>query len=340
MAKDTAVRLGIIGCGIAAAELHWPALATLRDDFEIVSLCNRTPEKAVRLSKTIAQTYDHEIPIVLDYHEMLADPAIDAVAVIVPIELNQEICTAAAAAGKHILVEKPIAHDEKHAQMLLKLESKYPHLVMMVAENFRYRRVFAALGEMLGNGIIGAPYFLEWRMWEYINAQTNIFAQTPWRIDHRYEGGFVTDGGIHNVAALRDVFGDLDFIASTTAAVNPAIGRTDSMVWLFRTTGRPGIPPMPGVFNIGFSVLGAKDNRLTVLGSQGTAVVENSTIKIYRDSLEEPQLVRDYPDTGGYVEEYRDFHRAIVTGARPKSTFAEAAADLATILGALQNASS
>lgn len=301
MAERKPIGLGIIGCGIAANELHWPALTKLRAEFAVIAVCNHTKEKAVRLAKTIGAAYGKEIPYAIDYHELLASPNVEAVSILLPVEWNRQVCTDTAAAGKHILVEKPIAEDEASAQELLELEEQYPHVVMMVAENFRYRPVFGALANVLRSGAIGVPYFVEWKSWQGIDPATNAYAQTSWRIHHKYEGGFVTDGGVHNVAALRDVFGDLDPVGSVSASVNRGIGRTDTLVYLFRSKGSDGIPPVSGVLNIAFSVRGAKEDRLTILGSNGTAVVEGTTLKVYGASSNAPETVYRLPDDGGYV---------------------------------------
>lgn len=334
------IGLGIIGCGIAASELHWPALSRLRGEFAVVRVCNHTRQKAIRLSGVIGSAYGKKIPYDVDYRELLASPEVEAVSIILPIAQNREVCTAAAAAGKHILVEKPIAEDEEAAYQLLEVERRHPRLVMMVAENFRYRRVMSALTDVLRSGAIGVPYFVEWRIWQHIDLATNAYAQTPWRIHHCYEGGFVTDGGVHNVAALRDVFGELALIGSASASVNPGIGRTDTLVSLFRTGGSAGIPSLSGILSLGFSVHGAAENRMVVLGSRGSVVVDDSTLKVHGACLESSVVAHAYPDDGGYDLEYQDFYHAITTGARPKSTFVEACKDLRIILSALRQADS
>ncbi|TFH11258.1 MAG: Gfo/Idh/MocA family oxidoreductase [Candidatus Atribacteria bacterium] len=335
-ARQQIVRLGIIGCGIAANELHWPALSQLRDRFDVAMVCNRTREKAVSFATRIGDAYGKNVPYVLDYLELLATPNIDAVSIMLPVERNLEVCAAAAAAGKHMMLEKPIAKDMAEAREVLGLEAKHPGLVMMVAENFRYRQVFAELADSLRKDAIGTPYFVEWKSWQLIDPASNPYAQTPWRINHRYEGGFVTDAGVHYVAALRDMLGDLSTVGACSACVNPAIGRMDSLAWLFRTTGKDAIPPLSGILTIGFSVHGSASSSLTILGSRGSAVVENATLRIYADDADNPVSVADYPDGGGYVEEYVDFHQAITTGQKPTSTLDEASKDLDAILHAIE----
>jgi predicted dehydrogenase len=47
------VKLGIIGCGIAAKDLHWPALKELSDLFEIIVVCNHSEPKAKEFSQMV-----------------------------------------------------------------------------------------------------------------------------------------------------------------------------------------------------------------------------------------------------------------------------------------------
>ncbi len=60
------VKLGIIGCGIAAQSLHWPALQKLKDEFEITIICNHTEKKAQDFSKLLGG-----VPYVLSYNKII-----------------------------------------------------------------------------------------------------------------------------------------------------------------------------------------------------------------------------------------------------------------------------
>jgi predicted dehydrogenase len=86
------IRLGIIGCGIAANDLHWPALKALQNSFTITAVCNHTTDKAERFAMLVGEEYSMVIPTFLDYKELIALETIDAVAVILPIELNLKVC--------------------------------------------------------------------------------------------------------------------------------------------------------------------------------------------------------------------------------------------------------
>ena len=109
------VKLGIIGTGIAARILHWPALKQLQNKIEIVQVCNHTEKKAKDFAKLVGS-----VTYTLNYKEILNNPDIDAVDIILPIELNHKMAKEALDAGKHIIMEKPIAVNMKEAANIIK----------------------------------------------------------------------------------------------------------------------------------------------------------------------------------------------------------------------------
>jgi predicted dehydrogenase len=331
------IRLGLIGCGIAARQLHWPALERLTDRFIITAVCNHTPDKAKSFAALVGAATGRSIPIVLDHRDLLARRDVDAVSVLLPIGLNEPVCRDAVAAGKSILVEKPLSGDLESAGRLVELERRTQDLVMMVAENARYRRVYGALADILRSRMIGPPVAFAWRFWQRIDPATNPYAGTAWRIHHTYEGGFVTDAGVHHVAALREIFGDLSLVGATAACHNPAIGRMDTLTALFRSEGGDRIPPLSGVVDWRFSAAGEPCDRLEVLTTEGRATVGGTRLSVMRPGIGAPAAF-DHPDDGGYLQEYLDFHQAIRSGQAPKSTFEKAYSDLATILEAIERA--
>ena len=127
------IKIGIIGCGIAARDLHLPALNRLKDKFEITAVCNHTIDKAKSFSDLVGG-----VPYFKDYHDLLNRQDVDAVDVVLPIGLNPKVTHDALRAGKHIMVEKPLAANLEDARKMLDLEKQYPQTTM-VAENYRYR---------------------------------------------------------------------------------------------------------------------------------------------------------------------------------------------------------
>src|SRR5436309_895426 len=97
------LRVGVIGCGVAANDLHLPALARIAET-ETVALADPSREA---LNATGARFGIDRLSG--DYRELLDDRSIDVVCIAAPTELHTEIALATIDAGKHLLVEKPLA---------------------------------------------------------------------------------------------------------------------------------------------------------------------------------------------------------------------------------------
>lgn len=317
------VRLGIIGCGIAARELHWPALKTLHHQFEITVVCNHTEAKAKEFAAMVGG-----VPYVLDYQELLQRPDVEAVDIVLPIHLNYAVTKAALEAGKHVIAEKPLAANLIEANEMLTLERRFAQ-VKMIAENFRYRTTFHRVRELLTAGEIGIPYAVFWNVFYWVDRH-NKYAQTQWRIHHQYPGGFITDGGVHNIAALRLWFGNIISGLAFTKSIHPEIGKLDAMSFQFLTENG-----VSGVFNVFFSANGYAENRIIILGSEGSLVVEGNSITSKRNGAADRLEIIE--DDGGYRGQFEDFYRAIRHGTSVTSSFTEAYQDLITIFNALES---
>jgi predicted dehydrogenase len=318
------VKLGIIGCGIAAQSLHWPALQKLNNEFEITAVCNHTEKKAKDFSKILGG-----VPYVLDYHNLLQRSDVEAVDIALPFHLNYQVTKDALLAGKHVIVEKPLAANLLEAKMMLDFEDKHS-LVTMVVENFRYRSIFQRVKNYLQQSKIGEPYAVFWNAFTLITLKNNKYAQTKWRRNHQYKGGFVTDGGIHYVAALRDMFSEINYGIAFTKGVNSNIGEIDSMSFQFCTSKK-----IHGVLNAFYSSKGYEQDCLLISGSEGSILIENN--KLTLKSEKGIELEEAVEDDQGYREEFEDFYSGIRLGKKVRSSFFEGYKDLQVIMGAINS---
>jgi predicted dehydrogenase len=317
------VKLGIIGCGIAAHELHWPVLKEMKDKFEIIAVCNHTEEKAKEFSHLVGN-----VPYVLDYKKILEIPDIEAVDIILPIDLNYMSVIDSMKAGKHILVEKPLASKLEEAERLLAAEKNY-NKVTMVAENFRFRRAFARIRALIDSGMIGGVYSVQWNSFD-CQDRNKRYGNTKWRQENKYVGGFVTDGGVHNIAALRDIFGNLSGAGAFTHQVNPEIGTVDTFGFQFVTGNN-----VKGMFNNYFSVKGYSENRMLIFGNSGTIIFDNNVLTVKNN--EGTVLTEIFEKDDGYKFEFEEFYDCVRNGKPVRSNFFEAYCDLKTIIDAINS---
>jgi len=318
------IKLGIIGCGIAARELHLPALQKLEDKFQITAVCNHTIEKAKSFAELAGGVPFHQ-----DYNELLNRDDVEAVDIILPIDLNLRVTRDALMAGKHVLVEKPLGASMDDAKEMLELDNKY-NLVKMVAENFRYRPGLIRMKALLDQEEIGQPYAVMWNYFGLLE-MTNKYAKTKWRINHTYPGGFITDGGVHNIAGLRLLFGDIISGRAFMQSQNPDIGKVDTFSFQFLTESG-----VNGILNIFISSFGFAENRLIVLGKKASMVLEDNKLLISDDSGVRSEEL--FENDNGYCEEFLNFFDAIRSNKPVVSTFMEGYKDLETMIRAQESA--
>jgi UDP-N-acetylglucosamine 3-dehydrogenase len=135
------LRVGVIGAGVMG-ERHARIYASL-PDVELVAVCDTRADIARALAKDLDAT-----PYA-DFAELLRHPDVDAVSVCTPDDAHRAPCEAAAAAGKHVLVEKPLAMTVADAEAIITAATK-TGVVLLVGHCLRfdprYRTEKCALG--------------------------------------------------------------------------------------------------------------------------------------------------------------------------------------------------
>lgn len=320
-----AIRLGIIGTGIAARDIHLPAILQLKDKFEIVAVCNHTEPKAKEYAEKAGG-----VPYVLDYKELLAMDDIEAVDIVLPIHLNCEVTLDALKAGKHVMVEKPIASNLEEAAKMREFPRQFPLRTMMVAEHFRYSPRIKRVREWLDEGFIGKPYAIFWDVNILMNSE-NKYYHTAWRLKHQYPGGFITDGGIHNISAIRYLMGDFTSGMALTKSINRDIGEIDTFSFQFKMSG-----DVMGVFNLLDTSMGHREFNMRIFGDEGTILDVNNTITLKRPG--EADIVETFEGDPGYLGEFENFYNAVRNNERIEASFEECYKDFEVMVKVLEKA--
>jgi len=321
---ESKIKLGIIGTGLAAKNLHLPALRKLEDKFEITAVCNHTEAKAVEFSKLVG-----DVRYYLNYKDILADENVDAVDITLPIDLNYKVTVEALKSGKHVFLEKPLAASLIEAKKMLSLKRKY-HQVMLLAENFNYRKVYNSVKDLLKQKSIGKVYAAQWNVF-YLVTSDKDYGATKWRQQHKYAGGFMLDAGVHNIAALRMLFGEVKSVAAFTDSINPSIGKPDTMsVQMIFNSG------IKVIYNLFFTVKHHWENKFLIFGSKGT--IEANDDKISLKLKDENSETIDCSDDGGYTDEFLDFYYAIKKKTKVSYSFYDGYEDMRVVFAALKSA--
>jgi len=125
------------------------------DGCVVRAVCDIDVERVERLRRIYPT-----IRAVAHIDELLADPHIDAVAVCTPVRSHHALAREALSAGKHVLVEKPLAHSAKAAEEIVTL-SRENGLVLQVDHTFVYSGAVRKLRELVSGGEIGDILYLD-----------------------------------------------------------------------------------------------------------------------------------------------------------------------------------
>ncbi|MEO9176069.1 MAG: Gfo/Idh/MocA family oxidoreductase [Gaiellales bacterium] len=143
------LRIGIVGCGEATQILHLPSLRQLDDRFEIVAVCDASRDVA----DTVAR--DWAVPAAsIEPAELFARGDLDAVLIASPDETHAPLTVAALDAGKHVLVEKPMAVTLRQADEISAAQERSGLVVQVgymrlhAAAFAEARRLVDSLGEI------------------------------------------------------------------------------------------------------------------------------------------------------------------------------------------------
>lgn len=197
-----AVRVAIVGCGKITERLALPQLITSKDA-QVVVLIDTNLSAASRLVRRFHLT---GCRIETNWRQALRQPDIDAVAVNVPNHLHAEMAIAALKAGKHVLVEKPIATSLREADAMV-AASRKAHRWLMVEQTQRFDPMHEVAHAFIRSGKLGRIVRLRGLLGhagpEYWSGK-----KISWFADKRLSGGGVLiDVGIHLVDLLRWISG-------------------------------------------------------------------------------------------------------------------------------------
>ncbi len=213
------LKVGIIGAGwmghvharaYRRAAEHWADLP-LRP--ELVAVAETGP--------TVAEDFAtrHGGAVTSDWHELVADPEIQAVSVTVPNFLHREVAVAVAQAGKHLWIEKPVglsAEDAKAVRDAVRANG----VVGCVGFNYRQVPAVAHARNLIASGAIGRVAHA--RVQLFTDYAAHPGSPLSWRFTLKDGGhGVLGDLASHGVDLLRYLLGDVEALVAQTAIQIP-----------------------------------------------------------------------------------------------------------------------
>lgn len=124
-------------------------------DWNLAAICDLDIERAQRVADGVGG-----VPVTASLDEVLADPAVDAIAIATPARTHHPIVLKALDAGKHVIVEKPLADTrEKGVEMVERARER--GLVLMTDHTFCYTPAVLKIRELIAEGSLGDILFVD-----------------------------------------------------------------------------------------------------------------------------------------------------------------------------------
>lgn len=289
------LRGGLIGCG-SIGKVFADATSGL-DDMDLVAFCSRTKAKADRFCETYHGEYS-----TTDAQDIFEDASIDAVYITTWHDSHADLCIRAAQAGKHILVEKPLALTVQECQAIGKAVEE-SGVKLMVAFKMRYYDMILKAREL-----IPSPVMVTMQMMD------NRWSDDFWASDPVTGGGNVLSQGCHSCDILRFV-ADSDPLEVYAVGDNyyTPTGVIDNLCATFRfengaagnwVQGDANCPPLTSKFYLQMFA----ENKSVTLSDRLCTLT-------YNEAGKEPQIFKGTET--GFVEENRAFVDCLTSDSDP-----------------------
>jgi predicted dehydrogenase len=338
------IRVGIIGSRFIAAA-HAEALRQT-PGVELTAVASPNAEHAWALRRRFA--IEHAFT---DYKDMLSSGFVDAITIACPNDLHAQVTIDAAAAGKHVLVDKPMAMSLAECDRMIDA-CKKAGVILMYGENLCFAPKYVRAKQLADQGALGNVYYVR-----QLECHSGPHADWFWDIN-RSGGGVLMDMGCHSIAYCRWVFGNAP-IQSVYAEVGNFVhgsrthGDDHSVVMIRFAESKQHPQGGLAVAENSWARAGGLDDRAEIYGSKGLTVadiarggaLQTYSASGYNDAGEKAEQTRGWTWTSfdevwnyGFPQEMAHFADCIENGKRPMLSGEDGRAVLEIICAAYKSA--
>ena len=298
------IQAAIVGLGTWGQHLV-AAVQGKSDAIRFTAGATRTPSKA---SDFCAR---HDVRLLSSYEQILKEGSIDAVVLATPHATHAEQIAAAAKAGKHVFVEKPLGLSRADCERAVAACAER-NVTLAVGYNWRFQPALREVKRMLEDGRLGRLLHIEGN---FCGPSAYRFRREHWRQDRdEVPAGGMTGRGVHVVDAMLYLAGRIDSVVAQSARLVQDFGADDTTSMLFRfASGASG--------SLATVIATAETWRMQVFGSNGWAEVGDvehlhtwdlRTCFIDRDNLtvKHPPTTTTFQKTSTERAELEHFARA------------------------------
>ncbi len=337
MAERT-IGVGIIGSRFVA-DLHAAAFQRVRGA-ELIAAASPHRDHVEEFGRR------HSIPRTFtDYREMLNLPEIDLVSLALPNDLHCEACVAAARAGKHVVIEKPLCMNLAEADRMI-AAGKEAGVHLFYAEEICFAPKYVRAKNLVDSGALGKVYLVK-------QAEKHSGPHTQWFWDvERSGGGVAFDMGCHGIEFFRWILDKprvLSVFAHLATRVHKKKTQGDDEALIVVEFENDAC----GLAEESWNKLGGMDDRAEIYGSKGITyadLLRGNSLLTYSDVGYDYAVEKSGQTTGwsftmyeemwnyGFPQEMQHFVDCLRFGSRPIETAADGRAVLEILFAAYESA--
>jgi predicted dehydrogenase len=256
------VRFAVVGCGAAANRIHLPALRAASVDATVFASRSPASAAATRAAWGSGVAVDR-------WEDAVGRDDVDAVLVTTPNVCHRDVAVAAAKAGRHVLVDKPMACTAGDADEMIAAAAA-AGIVLVPFQNLRFAAPFVAAHRVVAEGRLGDVSALRAA---FGHGGPHTWApEATWFYDGSQSGGgCLIDLGVHILDVVRYVTGD--DIVEVAARLQRPNGGVEIDAHLTVGFRRGAI----GSVHASWSSSSGLDQQLTIIGTSGTLHVDART---------------------------------------------------------------
>lgn len=278
------IRFALVGCGRISGK-HIEALEQHRDGAELVAVCD---SEAAALAAAVARTGARGYA---SYEELLADPQVDVVVLCTPSGLHSTQGVKAAAAGKHVVTEKPMATRWEDGKRLVQACDDAGVKLFVVKQN-RLNPTIQAVKHAIDDGRFGRIYLVTVNV--FWTRPQSYYDAARWRGTWEFDGGAIMNQASHYVDLLDWLVGPVERVYAETATLARHIEAEDTGVvtvrWRSGALGTLNVTMLTYPKNL--------EGSVTIIGEKGTVRVGGLAVNQlerweFADARAEDQHVRD-----------------------------------------------
>ena len=318
----------MVGCG-AIARWHWAAITRAAPRTEVTAAVDVIPGNAEAVATiTGAEPYG-------DLSEALRADAFDAALVMVPHDRHEEVALLVLEAGRHLLLEKPMAPTFEACERILAAAEK-AGTVFMVAENAQYWPEVVTAKSLLDAGAIGKV--IAARSWHCVAPMEEFYGgDDPWRLSARASGGGIAiDAGSHWLRPLRMWLGEIDEVVASTGHVIKEMEGESLCRALCRFDG--GVVASFDALLVPGAAAPVAPFQLT--GTRGEIVVDHGRVVLYDGGEARGEVVGEGNYFMSYERQIADFEGAVLDGTVPAASAAFAVGEVRAALAMYRSVTS